>query len=153
MTYGFMLTVTRGLLTGDNLLPEDNDTLLSLSNYALTTVATKAESLHLMTLSTDADILRLAHGDYLIRRPDAPEDYIDELDIDEELGFAVSRFLASYVSRDKGGIHVQAATRIITDFNGKVSGILEQMDLEASFEDLPTQGCTLTAQPSSEFSL
>jgi len=111
--------MTSGLLLGDNVLPQDAVTLKGLVQYALTTVATQADSLHLMTLNTDEDILRLAPGDYLIRRPIAPEDDVDPIDIDEELTFAVSRYLASYVSKDKGGIHVNAADRIIKDYNSK----------------------------------
>jgi len=123
--------LTKGLLTGDNALPADPDVLLGLLKYALTTVATKADSLHLMTLSTTADILRLSQGDYLIRNPILPEDDIDEIDIDEELVPAVARYLASYISSEKGGIHVKAADRIILDYNAKTYEILEQMELEA----------------------
>jgi hypothetical protein len=106
LTYDTFKLMTAGLLTGDNKLPDDIEVLTSLVQYALTTVAMQAESLHLMTLSTSADVLRLAHGDYLIRRPLPPEDGVDELDIDEELTFAVARYVASYLSREKGGIHV-----------------------------------------------
>jgi len=140
MTYKVLKSVVTGLLTGDNRLPADADVLMGLLSYALTTVATKADSLHLMTLSTEEDILRLAQGDYLIRRPLLPLDDTSELDIDEELGFAVARLMTSMLSKEKGGIHVQAADRIILDYNAKVYEITEQMQQEAAFAGVPSDG-------------
>ena len=119
MNYATLKSLTSGLLTGDNVLPQDETVLSGLVSYALTTVATKADSLHLMTLNTTEEILRLSKGDYLIRMPVTPVLDTDEVDIDNELVFAVARYLASYLSREKGGIHVQAADRIILDFNAK----------------------------------
>ena len=136
MTYQFLQNITTGLLTGDNKLPTDDDVLLSLLSYALTTVATKADSLHLMTLSTEVEVLRLGQGDYLIRRPNLPLSVYDTIDIDEELGFAVARLIASMVSKEKGGIHVQAADRMILDYNAKVYEIIHQMQLEAQVENI-----------------
>jgi len=129
MTYGLFKAITTGLLTGDTVLPQNPDVLKGLMQYALTTVATQADSLHLMTLSTTADILRLSSGDYLIRVPDVPLVDDDILDIDEELTFAVARYLASYISKDKGGIHVNAADRIIKDFNAKTWETLDHMNV------------------------
>lgn len=183
MTYSTMKSLTAGLLTGDNVLPEDEVVLLGLLQYALTTVATQADSLHLMTLSTTANVLRLAQGDYLIRMPEAPiivTDAVDALDvtgmtdeeaaaalaiataadvlatnnqlidIDEELTFAVSRYVASYISRDKGGIHVQAADRVIKDYNAKTYEITDQMQLEA-YEAGMAEECY--SAPSTEWTL
>ena len=131
MTYGTFKSLTTGLLIGDNVLPADAAVLKELVSYALTTVAMGADSLHLMTLSTTANVLRLAQGDYLIRMPEAPVLDEDLMDIDEELVFAVARYLASYVSKSKGGIHVNAAKRIILDYNAKTYEITEQMQVEA----------------------
>ena len=149
MTYQILQNVTAGLLTGDNRLPNEEEIVLALLSYAITTVATKADSLHLMTLSTDVDVLRLAQGDYLIRRPNLPELLTDELDIDDELGFAVARLIASMVSKDKGGIHVQAADRIILDYNAKVYEIIHQMQTEILDENIQDDCSTCTT----EFSL
>ena len=136
MTYKMLRNVTTGLLTGDNTLPIDEEVLQGLVRYAMTTVATRADSLHLMTLSTTENILRISQGDYLIRMPIVPEFDEDILDIDEELAFAVARLLASYVSATKGGIHVDAANRIILDFNSKTWEIFEQMVLESVEADV-----------------
>lgn len=119
MTYGTLKDITKGLLIGDNTLPNDDEVLIGLFSYALMTVATEADSLHLMTLNTSADILRLAQGDYLIRKPAIPAFNTDMVDIDDELVFAVARYVASYLSKEKGGIHVNAAKRIILDYNAK----------------------------------
>jgi len=135
VTYDVFKSLTTGLLTGDTILPQDAAVLKSLVQYALTTVATQAESLHLMTLSTTDNVLRLSQGDYLIRMPIAPDLNTDTIDIDEELIPAVSRYLASYISKGKGGIHVNAADRIIKDYNMKTYGIISKINkdnLEAS---------------------
>ena len=134
MTYGMFKELASGLLAGDTTLPSKPDAIQALTNYALTTVAMKADSLHLMTLSTTANILRLSQGDYMIRVPIVPDTDSDVLDIDEELVFPAARLLASYVSREKGGIHVQAANRAILDYNAKTWEILDQMELEAAQE-------------------
>ena len=145
MTYGVFKNITAGLLTGDNVLPDDPEVLKGLVSYALTTTAMKADSLHLMTLSTTANVLRLSQGDYLIRMPDTPEFDEDIVDIDEELTFAVSRFLASYLSASKGGIHVDAANRIILDYNAKTWEITEQMQAEAYAEGVADSCYTATS--------
>ena len=144
MTYGTLKTITIGLLTGDTKLPAEADVVLGLLSYAITTVATKADSLHLMTLSTDVDVLRLAQGDYLIRRPNLPVIDSDELDIDDELGFALARLMAGMLSKSKGGIHVQAADRIILDYNAKVYEIIHQMQSEILDEDIQDDCSTCT---------
>ena len=151
MTYSVFKNLTLGLLTGDNTLPDDAEVLKSLVTYALTTTAMKADSLHLMTLSTTANVLRLAQGDYLIRMPEAPDFDEDLMDIDEELTFAVARYVASYISASKGGIHVQAATRIILDYNAKTYEITEQMQQEA-YEEGVADTC-YTATTSTEWTL
>ena len=150
MTYAMLKNLTAGLLTGDNVLPANEEVLLGLLQYALTTTAMKADSLHLMTLSTTANVLRLAQGDYLIRTPELPVDDEDPIDIDDELVFAVARYIASYVSKTKGGIHVQAAERVILDYNAKTYEINEQMQLEAAKADV---GDIDYVPPSTEWSL
>lgn len=150
MTYAMLKSITSGLLTGDNTLPKDVSTVNGLYYSALNAVAIKADSLHLMTLSTTADVLRLAQGDYLIRTPVMPIEDTDFVDIDEELTFAVARFVASYLSRDKGGIHVQAGNRIILDYNAKTYEILDQMQLEADMVGVNDLNYTA---PSTEWSL
>lgn len=128
MTYGQLKSLIKGLLTGDNVLPPDEDVVQSLVGAAMLSVATRADSLHLMTLSTTSNVLRVAKGDYLIRMPQTPTLDDELLDIDEELVPIVARMVASYVSATKGGIHVQAANRMILDFNAKTWEMLENMD-------------------------
>jgi len=131
MTYSLFKKLASGLLTGDNVLPDDPEVVQMLVQQALLAVANKADSLHLMTLSTTDNVLRLAQGDYLIRIPETPILDTDILDIDEELIPAVARFFASYISSQKGGIHVQAANRSILDYNAKTWEIQEHMEAEA----------------------
>lgn len=139
MTYAILRSITQGLLTGDNKLPADESVLLGLVSYALTTTATLADSLHLMTLSVEADVLRLGQGDYLIRRPATPVLLTDILDIDEELGFAIARYIASMLSKEKGALHASIAERIILDYNAKVYEVIQQMQQEAIAADIVDQ--------------
>ena len=150
MTYGMLKNITSGLLTGDNVLPTDDGTMLGLLSYALTTTAERADSLHLMTLSTTANILRLAQGDYLIRVPELPENDEDMIDIDEELMFAVARLLASYISAEKGGIHMNEYKRIILNYNAKTWEINDHMQAELSKTDVDD---LCYSAPSTEWSL
>lgn len=163
MTYGVFKNITSGLLIGDRQLPTDADVLLGLVQYALTTVATSADSLHLMTLNSSGNILRLGQGDYLVRTPNVPVEDTDILDIDEELVFAVARYVASYISAEKGGIHVNEAVRIIKNFNAKTWEIIEQVKLETLkniengevLPEIPSECGTAdtTFNPSCEFTL
>ncbi len=131
MTYTTLNNILTGLLLGDNTIPKDPEVMKGLVQYALTTVAMQADSLHLMTLSVTDNVLRLTQGDYMIRVPAVPLLDTDEVDIDDELVFAVARYMASYLSKEKGGIHVNAADRIVKDYNAKTWEVLEQMQKEA----------------------
>ncbi len=127
MTYRELLDLTAGFLTGDNKLPNSDSICLALLEDAFIEVADRASALHLMTLSADANILRLGLGENYLRFPNLPEDLDDDLDIDHELCGAVSRFIASYVSKDQESKHIKAAERRILNYNGKVNEILEKM--------------------------
>lgn len=131
MTYGVLKNIVTGLLVGDNVLPNDDAVVRGLVEYALITVATQADSMHLMTLDNTGNTLRIARGDYYIRVPNTPGVDDESVDIDRELVFAVARYIASYVSSNKGGIHVQAANRIILDFNSNVAALVESVTFDA----------------------
>ena len=51
MTYKKFKVLLRGLLLGDSIVPEDDETLLALFEYGIVMVSEKAESLHLLTLN------------------------------------------------------------------------------------------------------
>ncbi len=130
MKYKVLQNVTTGLLTGDVLLPNDEDVMLGLLEMAFSELANKAEALHLMTLDKNSDFNRMAQGDYLMRTPELPKSGSDVLDIDHELCFALARIIASYVSREKGGIHKSEAIKLINDYNGKVYELLETVSID-----------------------
>ena len=125
MTFSRLKSTTKGLLAGDNVLTQDNDSLLGLLEMAYNDVAAHADAMHLMTLNRAGEILRIAQGEYVIRAPDLPVDDEDELDIDNELCFAVARLLASYTSDKKAAMHFSEAKRIIRNYNSKIFEILE----------------------------
>ena len=124
MTYGRLKSLTKALLIGDNTLPKDADELLGLLEYAYHMVSNKAEALHLLTMNQNDDINRRAIGDWLSRTPELPASDNDELDIDNELGFAVARYIASFVSKNKPAVHEAEAMKVIDDYNSKVHDVL-----------------------------
>lgn len=124
MTYGKLKSLTRALLIGDNTLPKGADELLGLLEYAYLMVSNKAEALHLLTMNQNDDINRRSVGDWLSRTPELPNSDDDELDIDKELGFAVARYIASFISKDKPAVHENEAKKVIDDYNSKVHDVL-----------------------------
>ncbi len=125
MTFKRLKATTNGLLTGDNILTEDHDAVLGLLEMAYNDVIAHADALHLLTLNRSGDVFRLAQGKYVVRIPALPTDDEDELDIDNELCFAVARLLASYVSDKKSSVHFAEAKRLINNYNSKIFEILE----------------------------
>ena len=120
MTYKTFKNIVKGLLTGDNVLPSDPDVILALLEYAYTRIATKADSLRLMSVGSATEVLRLAQDGYLVRFPELPILDEDELDIDQELCYPVARYVAADLSKDKAEVHMAAADREIKDYNAKV---------------------------------
>ena len=120
MTYKTFKNLLTGMLIGDNTIPRDDDVILSLLEYAFTTIATKADSLRLMSVGSESDILRLAQEGYLIRFPEMPLTDDSTLDIDQELCYPAARLVASILSKNKPQEHAAIADREIKDYNAKV---------------------------------
>jgi hypothetical protein len=99
MTYIMLKNVTKGLLVGDNVLPKDPNVVLAQLAMAYNYIANKCPVMSLMTLDNTEDILRLGSGSYKVRVPDLPESDDDELDIDDDLGYAAANLMASYISK------------------------------------------------------
>ena len=130
MTFKELKSIVKGLMLGDNVLPNDNDVIKGLLGYAYNMIGNKAEALHLMTLDRSGDILRLASGDYVMRIPELPENDESILDIDHELGYVAARYIASLISKDKGMFHQQMGDQLILDYNHKVYQVLERAQAE-----------------------
>lgn len=130
MTYGSLKNLVTGLLIGDNVIPRDDAVMKSLLAYAYSMISDKAEALHLLTLNKKDNINRFATGEFLMRNPEMPTEDANELDIDEELCFAVARYIASMLSKDKTAMHQQYGDDIILKYNGKVYQILENLTVE-----------------------
>ena len=129
MTFKRLKSLTNALLIGDNNLTKNNDEVLGLLSYAYSRVANEADALKLLTANSNEDmIIRNGIGNLYIRMPKLPENDNDELDIDEELCYAVARFMASFVSKQKFQIHELEAQRIIQSYNHKVSTFIEKLE-------------------------
>jgi hypothetical protein len=126
MTYGELKKLAAGLLIGDNAFPEADDMVLPLLRYAFHQVSIKTKSLHLLSTAKENDMLRIDEGDYVTRVPVLPSNDSDELDIDGELGFPISRYIASFValSIEQEAKHVRIAEELIKYYNEKVEQIL-----------------------------
>ena len=136
MTYKTFKNVLRGMLTGDNVIPTDEDVMLALLEYGFTTVATKADSLRLMSAGTATEVLRLSQDGQLIRFPRLPAMDEDELDIDKELCYPTAHYIAANLSKEKAAMHISAADREISDYNAKVWEMMDtiQRGMEASVD-------------------
>jgi hypothetical protein len=126
MTYRFLKNLTKGLLIGDNQLPIDEDQMIALVAYAYEKIANEADAMKLLSALDSGDvIIRQGPGGTYIRRPKLPENDDSELDIDDDLVFPTSRFLASFISRERGGIHVNEANHLIRQYNAKIRAQME----------------------------
>lgn len=134
MTYGALKSLTKALLTGDHVLTNNEDELLALLSYAYDKIATEADALKLFTSDKSARIQRLGPGNNFVRMPNMPETDSDELDIDHELCFPTSRYIASFISKDKGGIHVNEAQGLIRAYNTKVQAYIEALEADGKLD-------------------
>lgn len=131
MKYGELKLLASGLLIGDNKLPREDDETKALLMLALNDIANRAESLHLMTINQNFEIMRTSAGTHLTRYPEMPEDDKSILDIDKDLCFVAARLIASYVSKNKPAIHSNEAEKMILIYNGKVNSILDSLHIDS----------------------
>ena len=136
MTYGDLKYLVKALLIGDNTLTKDNNEVLVLLAYAYDKIANQSDALKLFTAdSVNNRILRQGPGNMYVRKPLMPEDDADILDIDDELCFVAARYICSFVSREKGGIHVNEAMSLIRLYNQKVQVFFENMAQDGELID------------------
>lgn len=125
MTYADLKTLTKALLTSDFPLPDTEAATKALLSMAYSYLVDKCQVLNLQTQDKSEAIQRLGRGDFLVRKPDLPKNDKDELDVDEELCYAVASLLASYLSDKRVAIHQARADEIIRSYNAKVDEFIE----------------------------
>ena len=130
MKYKELKVLVSALLVGDNKITSNEAELKSLLMLAFNDIASRAQSLRLMTKSMNKEVLRGSVGDYLTRYPELPENDESELDMDKDLCFAAARFIASYVSKNKPAVHVEEGEKMIRLFNGKVNSMIESIKVD-----------------------
>jgi len=136
MTYGDLKNLVKALLIGDNVLTRENNEVLMLLQYAYNEIANEADALKLFTAVTiDKQIIRQGPGSLYVRMPSLPVDDTDELDIDNELCFAAARYMCSFISREKGAIHLGEAQKIIRMYNNKVQTFFENFDQDENLKE------------------
>lgn len=131
MKYKELKVLVSALLVGDNRITSNEAELKSLLMLAFNDIASRAQSLRLMTKSMNKEVLRGSVGDYLTRYPELPVDDESELDMDKDLCFAAARFMASYVSKNKPAVHVEEGEKMIRLFNGKVNSMIESFMVDS----------------------
>lgn len=127
MTYGNLKITARTLLTSDFQLPEEDEGIIALLGMAYNYIVDKCDVLNLNTLDKSSDVVRLGRGNYMIRKPDMPVADTDELDIDDDLGYAAASLIASYISEKKTPIHQARADDKIRSYNAKVDEYIERL--------------------------
>lgn len=130
MKYGELKALCSALLVGDNKLSSNDADVKALLTLAFNDIASRAQSLRLMTKSQNKEILRGSTGEYLTRYPDIPENDDSVLDMDKDLCFAAARFIASYVSKNKPDAHRSEGEKIILLFNSKVNSMFESFMID-----------------------
>ena len=130
MKYKELKVLVTALLVGDNRITSNEAELKSLLMLAFNVIASRAQSLRLMTKSMNKEVLRGSVGDYLTRYPELPVDDESELDMDKDLCFAAARFMASYVSKNKPAVHIEEGEKMIRLFNGKVNSMIESIQVD-----------------------
>lgn len=128
MTYKELKALTKGLLSSDFPLPEDEGSVKALLGMAYNYIADKCQVLNLQTEDKSAMIQRLGRGKHMVRVPELPEKDTSELDIGHELGYAAASLIASYISEKKVALHQGRADDIIRSYNAKVDEFLESLE-------------------------
>ncbi len=129
MIYKDLKFLVKALLTGDVVIPDDDDELMMLLRYGFERIANEADALKLFTVEDpNQRIVRNGPGGLYVRMPKIPEFEEDELDLDEELCFAVARYICSFISAEKAQLHIQEANKIINSYNQKVQTFFETLD-------------------------
>lgn len=134
MTYARFKSLTRALLIGDVELTSDNDEFIGLLSYSFERISNDADAMKLLAeKDTSRRIVRNGPGGLFVRMPELPEHENDELDIDEELCYAASRFICSFVSQGRSAEHINEASKIINSYNQKVQAFLESLEANNEF--------------------
>ncbi|MCK5848725.1 MAG: hypothetical protein KAH01_05960 [Caldisericia bacterium] len=145
MTFKDLKSLVNVLLTGDVVLTENNDELMMLLRYGFERISNEADALKLFTVEEpNQRIVRNGPGGLFVRMPNVPEFEEDELDLDEELCFAVARHMCAFVSTSKSKEHTAEAMKIINSYNQKVTTFFENLVRE---EERQSSGRDLTPYP------
>ena len=128
MTYKELKVLTKGLLSSDFPLPEDDAAVKALLGMAYNYIVDKCQVLNLQTEDKSALIQRLGRGKHVVRIPELPEKDTSELDIGHELGYAAASLVASYISEKKTMVHQSRADDIIRSYNAKVDEFIESLE-------------------------
>ena len=135
MTYGKLQSMLKVLLIGDNPVPKDGDMLLAALEMAYIDIANECTALKLLTVNKAEAIMRDGPGSSYVRMPKLPTVPEDELDIDNELTPAVARIIASYISKEKGGIHKNIAVDIMRKYESKVRSYILRQEGKGEYDN------------------
>ena len=153
MTWGRLKLLTKGLLSGDYYLPEDEEERVALLQMAMEEVCNHSSPVTLYYKDTNIPILKdrevirefqlerdinddtgmaeVVNG--FIMRPLLPATSNDVLDMDEGLTYALARLMASYLSNlELKAYHREEAYRIIEMYQVNVVSLYDRWNKEES---------------------
>jgi hypothetical protein len=126
MTLKRLKSAIKILLTGDVVLPRDDDVFLAGLEMAMCDLASKCTALKLLTPDIDEPIVRQGIGNMFIRMPKLPELETDEIDVDNDLVPAIANIMASYMGeKQMKPYYKQEADKIIFEYEKKVDRFLK----------------------------
>lgn len=131
MTFEQLISLTNGLLTGDIQLPSDNKEVFMLYKMAIMNISKMADALRLYTDDPTARITRVGISGAFIRKPKDPEHFDDEIDLDEDLCFAVGHYMASLVSKRNSDRFLNEARKIVNLYNQEVEAFISNAESDA----------------------
>ena len=154
MTWGTLQLLTKGLLSGDYDLPEDEEVRVALLQMAMEQVCNSSSPVTLsypegddilehreivrqfeMSTKEDPNTGMMIRIKGYIIRPLLPSTSNDVIDIDEGLTYAVARLMAGYVANiENKRYHTEEATRIIEMYKVNVVSLYDRWNSEVGEE-------------------
>jgi len=131
MTYKKLINITKGLLLGDNQFPNEIPIQHGLIASAFNKLISEADALKLFTFDINERLIRQGPGSVYVRHVRLPDENAtddswqdEQVDIDDELCYPLSRYIAAIITRDKMALHTVEAQELIRAYNSKVEAFL-----------------------------
>jgi len=127
MTWKRMKALVSALLSGDHILPDDEESRIALLQYALEETVDLSQALKLEVSEDEpVDAILIGYNNMKFRKPNLPINDDSEIDIDDGLTYAVARFMTSYLSMEKFNVHRGMAKELCKRYSDKVESLRQE---------------------------